>query len=205
MKDLVISVADSYQEKVIEVLLPRIPVSSNTRQFTYDIVRNIGNDSGSYNDSHELLRPFISAYRYAVVIFDFEGSGVEHIKTSEQAESDVEGMLSGNGWMDRNAACVISPELENWMWIDNPNVERAIGWEKQQSLYEWARAEGLMSYEDSKPIRPKESLEQALRESDTSKSSAIYKKIAANVSYRRCEDPALIKLITKLQEWFPIV
>jgi hypothetical protein len=202
MKDLIISVADSYQEKVMEGLLPRIPVSSNIRQFSYEIVRNIGNDSGSYNDSHELLRPYARDYGFALILFDYEGSGIENIKTREQAEAEVEHLLSINGWDDRSSAIVIYPELENWMWVDNPNVEDAIGWEQQESLYTWARKEGLMGFQDSKPIRPKESLEKALRINKTSKSSAIYKKIATNVSYRKCNDLAFVKFIKKLKEWF---
>jgi len=204
MKDLVVSVADSYQEKVIEALLPRIPVSSGTNPFTFQIIRNPNNDSGSYNDSHELLRPYINEYRFAIVVFDFEGTGVEKEKTRLQTETDVENLLSINGWADRNSAIVIDPELENWMWIDNPNVQGAIGWEKNESLYDWAKAKGLILQNEQKPKRPKEALEEALRISETSKSSSIYKKIAGTVSYNKCIDPALIKLIEKLKLWFPI-
>lgn len=202
MKDLIVVVADSYQEKVIEVLLPRIPLSSGTVEFTYDIIRNINNDSGSFNDSHELLRPYIHEYRFAIVVFDYEGCGAEYTMTREQVEEQVEELLSKNGWDDRGVAIVVSPELENWMWVDNPNVDRAIGWMGEQTLYEWGRTNGLIAHGDFKPLRPKETLEKALRIAGTSKSSAIYKKIAQTVSYRRCEDPAFLKLIGKLTEWF---
>lgn len=203
MKDLIVAVADSYQEKVIEALLPRVPLSSGTRTFTYDIVRNIGNDSGCYNDSHELLRPVINQYQYALVLFDYEGTGIENTKTREQAEKDVEKLLSANGWQGRNAVAVIKPEIENWMWLDNPNVEKAIGWERPESLYAWAKFNRKIAQDDSKPLRPKETFEEALQISNTPKSSAIYKKIAVNVSYQRCQDPAFQKVISKLQEWFP--
>jgi hypothetical protein len=202
MKDLIVVVADSYQEKVMEALLPRLPFS-DTAIFRYDIIRNPRNDSGSYNDSHELLRPYINQYSYAIVVFDFEGSGVENIKTREEAESDVEGLLSINGWNDRNAVIVIDPELENWMWIDNPHVQDAIGWESIESLYVWARSKGKIAYGEAKPIRPKETLEEALKVSKTAKSAAIYKKIASRVSYSGCIDPAFLKLIRALKGWFP--
>jgi hypothetical protein len=205
MKNLIVAVADSYQEKVMEALLPRIPVSSGTAVFTYDIIRNIGNDSGSYNDSHELLRTINNKYNYALVIFDYEGTGIENIKSREQAEADVEQLLSMNGWNNRNAVVVIEPELEKWMWIDSPHVQDAIGWEMQESLYAWARNKGLIEESDTKPVRPKEALEEALRVSQTSKSSAIYKKITSKVSYKNCVDPAFNKMIVKLQEWFPVV
>jgi hypothetical protein len=204
MKDLILSVADSYQEKVMEALLPRVPVSSGTKPFSFDIIRNIGNDSGSYNDSHELLRPAISQYSFALVIFDYEGTGIENKKSRVDAELEVERLLSNNGWENRNAVAVIDPEVENWIWSDNPHVQSAIGWERSESLYVWARRIGKIPANEFKPIRPKETLEEALRISKTSKSSAIYKKIAAKVSYKNCTDPAFCKVISKLQEWFPL-
>jgi hypothetical protein len=205
MKDLIVVVADSYQEKVMEGLLPRLPLSSGTAVFAFDIIRNPGHDSGSYNDSHELLRPFMNQYRYAVVIFDFEGCGAEHLKTKKEIEQEVQGLLNNNGWDNRNAIVVIEPEVENWMWIDNIHVEQAIGWEKPESLYNWARNEGLIAGSANKPTRPKETLEAALRISETPKSTAIYKKIASLVSYKRCEDPSFNQLIRQLTDWFPLV
>lgn len=202
MKDLVLAVADICQEKVLEGLLPRIPHASNTRQFTYDIIRNSEKDSGSYNISQELLRPFINDYSYALVIFDYEGCGVEHEKSRVQIEQDVEGRLSTHGWANRNSVIVIEPELENWMWVDNINVQNAINWERQESLYEWARNKGFIVGDQTKPIRPKENLDEALKISSTPRSSSIYKNIASTVSYRGCQDLAFIKLIQTLQNWF---
>lgn len=203
MKDLIIAVADGYQEKTMESLLARIPISSGTREFTFDIIKNPGKDSGSFNDSHELLRPFSNQYSYALVIFDFEGTGVEHL-SREQIEDEVQRLLSNNGWSNRNCVIVIQPELENWIWIDNPNVAQALGWEKNQSLYEWAKQEGFLLPNSSKPERPKEALEKAMRISGTPPSASIYKRIAEKVSYRRCEDPAFKKLIQQIIAWFPI-
>lgn len=204
MKDLIVSVADSYQENVMGALLPRVPASSGTRQFTFDIIPNPQRDSGSYNISHELLRPYLNDYNFALVIFDYGGAGIENIKTREQAESDVEHLLSINGWSSRNSVIVIKPELENWMWVNSKHVQDAMDWEKNESLYAWARNEGYLLANESKPQRPKESLLEALKINGTSKSSSIYKKIATNVTYQKCEDPAFLKLLTRLKKWFPI-
>lgn len=202
MTDLIVLVADSYQEKVMEALLPRIPVSSGTRNFSFDIIRNPGHDSGNYNDSHEILRSLNNQYKYALVLFDFEGTGVEHL-TREAVEDDVRKLLDANGWKMRNDVIVIYPELENWIWLDNVHVQDAIGWEKEESLYEWAKGKGYIKKDKYKPDRPKETLEEALRVSGTSKSASIYKKIATNVSYRKCQDKAFIDLLRILQIWFP--
>ncbi len=205
MKDIIIAVADVYMEKVLEALLHRVPQSSGTATYTYDIIRNPGHDSGSYNDSHELLRPFITQYKFALVLFDLEGCGAEHNKTREEISKDVGDLLNKNGWENRNEVIVIEPELENWMWIDNHHVADAIGWEDNESLYQWARNGGHIKNDKSKPDRPKETLEKALRVSRTPKSAAIYKKIAGNVSYKKCTDESFLQLISKLQEWFPAV
>jgi hypothetical protein len=204
MKDLIIAVADSYQEKVLDALLPRVPVTSGTRNFTYDIIVNPGHDAGSYNDSHELLRPFINEYRHALILLDFEGTGVEN-KTREEIENDIESLLGKNGWHDRNEVIVIAPELENWMWMDNPHVADAIGWKRAESLYDWAKNTGYLLQNEVKPERPKEALEAALKISDTPKSAAIYKNIASKASYRRCEDPSFKQMINTLQQWFHMI
>lgn len=202
MKDLIVYVADGYQEKVLEALLSRVPIASKTRTFTYDIAKNPGHDSGSYNDSHELLRPSINQYHHAIVILDLEGTGVEDLGR-QQIEDNIQDLLNRNGWEGRSCVIVIAPELERWMWVDNPNVENAIGWEKEEGLYEWARNRGYLVEGQTKPDRPKEVLEEALRISDTSKSASIYKKIAENVSYIRCTDESFQKLISQLILWFP--
>ena len=106
MKDIIIAVADVYMEKVLEALLHRVPQSSGTATYTYDIIRNPGHDSGSYNDSHELLRPFITQYKFALVLFDLEGCGAEHNKTREEISKDVGDLLNKNGWENRNEVIV---------------------------------------------------------------------------------------------------
>lgn len=202
MTDLIVVVADSYQERVMEALLPRVPVSSGTRKFSFDIIKNPAHDSGSYNDSHELLRAFIHKYRFALIIFDFEGCGAEHL-SREEIENNVHAHLNVSGWEGRNAVVVICPELENWMWQNNIHVQNAIGWEGAETLYDWARRVQHLKPGQNKPDRPKEALEDALRTADTSKSASIYKKIAEKVSYRGCQDISFLKLIEQLKTWFP--
>ncbi|MFN0016546.1 MAG: methylation-associated defense system protein MAD4 [Saprospiraceae bacterium] len=203
MIDLIAVVADGHQEKVLEALFLRIPKSSGTSVFSFDIIKNAGKDSGTYNDSHELLRPFINQYRFALVVFDFDGSGVEHL-SREQVEKNVQELLDKNGWQDRSAVIVIRPELENWMWVDNPNVQQAIGWENEISLYDWAKQEGWLPEGTTKPIGPKGALEKAMFLSGTPKSAAVYGKIAATVSYSRCSDAAFLRMIQQIKDWFPL-
>ncbi|MBL7797044.1 MAG: hypothetical protein JNJ90_11175 [Saprospiraceae bacterium] len=203
MKDLIVFVADGHQKAVMEALLPRIPKSSNTAEFGFEVKVNPGKDSGTYIYSHELLRPYINQYRFALVVFDFEGTGVEHLPL-DQVKKNVQELLEKNGWKGRSAVIVIQPELENWMWMDNRNVEQAIGWEEQVSLYDWAKKEGLLAEDATKPDRPKEAFLDALRLSRTPLSASIYGKIAAKVSYGKCQDAAFQDLIQQLKAWFPL-
>jgi len=202
MKDIIILVADGYQEKLMEGFLPRVPNSSGTSEFDYDIYKHPEHDSGCFNNSHEFLRPFLNQYHYAIVIFDFEGCGQEAEMTRGKIEQVVEGHLQKNGWNNRNLAIVINPEIENWIWIDSPHVHNAINWNDAQSLYAWCRQSGLIVPGDLKPSRPKETFLRALRKSQTSTSSSIYKKISSKVTYKNCQDPAFQKLLNKLLEWF---
>ncbi|MCS6973271.1 MAG: hypothetical protein N2044_05770 [Cyclobacteriaceae bacterium] len=203
MKDLIVAVADSYQEEVIKALLPRLSLTHNISTIDFDIIRNPGHDSGSYNNSHNLLRLFVNQYSFCMVILDYEGSGIESKKSREEAERDVEYKLTLNGWEDRCCCIVIEPELENWMWINSPHVEDAIGWDNQKkSLYNWAREKGFMPRNGSKPLRPKETLERALRSTRTAKSASIYKRIAQQASYKDCSDLAFLKLTRTLENWF---
>ena len=201
MKDLIVLVADSYQEKVLEELFLRIPRSLDIEEFTFDIIRSPGHDSGCFIDGHEMLRPLINQYKYAIVVFDFEGSGAEDLSI-ENIDTKLSKRLADNGWRGRNLVIVIKPELESWIWINSRHVEYAIGWENSTSLYDWARSNNYIKTNQNKPERPKEVFEKALRISETSKSAAIYKKIAANVSFKNCEDPSFKKLISTLIDWF---
>ncbi|MBI2729319.1 MAG: hypothetical protein HYX40_00950 [Sphingobacteriales bacterium] len=201
MKDLVVIVADGTIQKVLEELLRRVAVSSNTNNFTFDVISNIGHDAGCYNDSHEILINFVNQYFYAMVVFDKEGSGVEE-KPRTTIEEDVESLLDKNGWAGRNSVIVIDPELENWIWQNSPHVENAFGWNSTDNLYAWCYGHGIIAQGESKPFRPKESLQRILKETKTPFSSSIHKKIAEKVSYKNCQDPAFVKLTKTLYEWF---
>ena len=75
-------------------------------------------DSGCYNESHEFLRPFVRLYRFALVVFNREGSGREMMNRVE-IERVVENRLSLSGWDERSATVVLDPELEIWVWSDS--------------------------------------------------------------------------------------
>lgn len=200
-KDLVVLVPDRNIEYTIKGLFSRHN-SFSVRSFTYDVFAHPNHDSGCYGDSHSFLRPFIKSYSNAVVVFDKEGCGKEHL-SREEIENEVEDCLRQNGWDNRAVAIVIDPELENLVWGDSPNVDSVLGWEnKHPNLRSWLRDQGWWNDTDIKLIRPKEALEDALRHVKKPRSSSIYLQLAERVSFARCSDRAFIKLKNCLQEWF---
>ena len=118
--------------------------------------------------------------------------------------SHIESMLSANGWStDRIAVIVIDPELENWIWQRSIHVAREIGFESMDDLLTDSDLRHAWPDGQSKPSSPKETLEAILRKKRIPRSSAIYRKITAQVSVNDCCDDAFLQLAEKLREWFP--
>jgi hypothetical protein len=118
-------------------------------------------------------------------------------------EAQVEDRLSHSGWIDRAAAIVINPELEIWVWSDSPHVDSVLGWSaRQPDLRSWLVAEGFAEGPQSKPQRPKDAFERALRLAQKAKSSSLYRRLAERVSLGRCSDPAFLKFKSTLRTWF---
>jgi len=160
-------------------------------------------DPGCYQRAHEFLRPFVRVYRYAMVIFDREFD--EHnLYPRKKLEEEVEDNLAKNGWRGRSAAVVIDPELESWVFSDSPHVDRILGWERMTpKLRDWLEEKEFIGPGEIKPNRPKEAMRKALREANKSPSASLFRKMAQNVSLKKCEDDSFAKFKTTLQNWFP--
>jgi hypothetical protein len=202
MKDLIILVADLDTESVLSGFLPRLERVCGTRLFTFDIRRHINRDPGCANESADFLRSFSGQYRYAMVVFDREGSGQEK-KSRAELEDVVQKSLEANGWAVGDVAVVVlDPEIENWMWANSPHVSNALRWKRSENLYDWLVSTHWLSAGAVKPERPKEAVEAALRLCKTPRSSSIYREVAERASFLGCTDPAFVKMLAVLQEWF---
>jgi hypothetical protein len=149
------------------------------------------------------LRSQINEYRYALVIFDREGSGREQL-TALQIANKVRTQLEQNGWDDRAAVVVIDPELEAWVWSDSPHVDRILGWDGRiPPLRTWLVDSGHTLTVKGVPVRPKEALQAALQESKLRHSSAIFDQLGRSVSLDRCGDKSFRRLCVALRTWFP--
>lgn len=202
VKDLVILVPDKDIQAALTGILNRHQSLNITPvQFSFSIDTG-GRDPGCRRYAYEALRPFANRYRFALVVFDREGSSDEQTPR-EQIEVDVESQLSINGWGERCACICIAPEVENWLWSQSPQLCAPLGWlNSLDSLYDFVREMGYLPERSLKPTRPKEARQKVLRRTRTARSSAIFQSVAQNVSLRHCADPAFLKLKTVLYHWF---
>ena len=199
-RDLIVLVADRNMEAAINGILQR-HASFGIRPVTADIRRHPEKDGGCRTGGIEFLSPFVNQYGHALLMFDYEGCGVE-AKSAQELEEEMEETLRGQ-WGERGAVVVIAPELDIWAWSDSPHVDQMLGWaDRTPDLRSWLKEEGYMVSNQKKPKHPKEALEKALRMARKPRSSAIYQALAEKVGLARCSDQAFIKLKTTLQQWF---
>lgn len=200
--DLVVLVADKDMEQTINELLKR-PQSLGIQPITYKIFTHPTHDSGCRTGGHELLRPLAKQYRFALVMFDREGSGRD-ASSIEAAASELVGKLAINGWADRCCVLVLDPELEIWVWTNSAELDQVIGWTgRHPQVRDWLRTQSFAISEQGKPLRPKEALRAALREARKQPSSALFAEIAKRVGLSRCTDPAFVQFKATVQRWFP--
>lgn len=201
MKDLIVLVADKNMEFLLGGLLPRVPAIEQIKQFNFEIFVHPYRDPGIYNDAEDFLASFHTSHRFTLVLLDHQGSGHENLKR-EEIEEHISKKLDNKGWHKRNGVLCISPELENWIWVNELHMKNAISWGKGSSIRDWLQSQHLLLSGQSKPENPKLAFEAVLRHSGTPRSSSIYKEISSSASYRNCKDPAFLKMIQHLKNWF---
>jgi hypothetical protein len=206
--DCVFLLADKQMEYTFKGFLERDNYHQRLgiRPFTRDIkVDYAGNDPGVYTRSHEILRSYCHTHRHAVVALDCDWRGAP---AASQIQARIKQNLMQNGWREMDVeVIVIEPELEMWLWQDTPYIASAFNGFNHQpfpSLRKWLENQNLWLSTDLKPARPKEVFELVARRAKLPLSSAIYQKIAQQVSVHRCADPAFCQLRETLQRWFPV-
>jgi hypothetical protein len=203
VKDIVFLVADKDMENALNGMLVR-PKSLGIRSLEYSIFVHPRRDPGCRTECVRFLRPFARQFRYAVVLFDYQGSGKEK-HSLEALQAELEADLARNGWEDRARIIIIQPELEAWVWSDSPQVDSILGWkDSPTNLRVWLRENGLLEQNAVKPQDPKKAMLQTLREIRKPLSSSLFRQIAEQVSLNRCQDAAFIRLRETLRAWFSV-
>src|SRR4051794_14518702 len=167
----VILVADSNMAAVFRGYLSRdqvhLSLTCSPFEFNTDVGKDLlvdegGNDPGVFTRAHELLRPYHHSHERAIVALDCEWNG------SPGKQAIVDGItqnLVASGWYeDMVKVIAIEPELENWLWQDNPLVAEALRYRGNPVLRDLLQHEGFWPAGQSKPTRPKEAAEWVLRQ-----------------------------------------
>ncbi len=210
MNDLLFLVADTNMREALGGFLERKAVDRiiGCRAIDFDARRDIKvakgqNDPGLFTRANELLQPFSGTYLHAVVVIDEEWDG-SHGAAAIQTQLD--GHLADAGWPPpKGLSLVVRPEVDNWLWSDSPHSATALGWPSWDELRPALEKNGWLSEGASKPTRPKEAAEWALRNGagNVKRSASLYRKVAGSVSVRRCADPAVETLLSAIRTWFP--
>ena len=199
--DLLVLVADLDMEQAMRGLLE---YQLRNHQDSYRVIRHPRHDPGCRTQAVEALRPYVWNWRYAMVIFDLDGSGSRGSR--EDTQREVERQLSANGWHGRSKTIVIDPELEAWVWGRSPVVAEILGWGSgYRALRSWLRSQNLWPTNHPKPPDPKLAMRGAMREALARRSPAKFYELGRRADARSCRDPAFGELRDTLQAWFPEV
>ncbi len=198
-KKIIVLTADKDSKALIDKLFPRIPTIENLPNFEHTTFVHQYRDPGVLNNSSVFLRAFINQFDFAFSILDLEGCG-RHTSNPEDVENEIQENLERNGWKDRCAAICIAPELEQWLWVTESHMKKAINWNNDEGISKWLMNKGFL-FSGNKPKRPKEAFESLLLESEVPKSSSIFSEIGENASYKFCNDRSFLKLLDTLRSW----
>ncbi|MBR8827989.1 MAG: hypothetical protein DSM107014_08830 [Gomphosphaeria aponina SAG 52.96 = DSM 107014] len=202
MKDLVVLGADNQQKAVIETLLLERYQSLGIRPLTKDnfkIFSHQYNDPGVYQEAGNFLSTFINQYQYALVIVDVAWEGTPG---KNKIQAQIQNQLNKD-WKNRSCTVVIDPELEIWVWSSSPEVFNILG-TTETAARQLGEKHKFWEKDTPKPQQPKELMELVLKKARKPRSTAIFQKLAKEVSLKRCQDPSFKELVDQLQQWFPL-
>jgi hypothetical protein len=202
-RDIIFLVADNGMAQVVTGFLGRqhCHQSLGCAEFTFDaredLIVSPWKDSGMLKQARGLLMSYVATHQRAVVIVDNDWRGTPG---APALRAGIEASLSDQ-WKELSVI-VIEPELEAWIMNDNPHLA---GIFRCPDNYRKLLAdaghwpEGL-----AKPPRPKEALEYLKMKNKGRPLKADFRKLAAVMSVRRCQDQAFNQLREQLTAWFPV-
>ena len=198
---LIILVADLDIENCVREVILRLQSSKEVLPFQFKIVRHPLRDPGCYSNPQEYLRSYLHSHQFGMVLLDRDGSGKEK-EASDVIESTIASKLDRNGWMGRSACMVIEPEIENWLWVASDAVAKILGWSEMSALRAYLESNGFWPNDISKPPKPKEAIQFAMRKSGTRFTPAIHQSIAAKASFKSCSSPSFQKFKDTIVHWY---
>jgi hypothetical protein len=211
-RDCLFFVADGTMAEVIDGFLSRghFPGRLGCRDFEFSFDDDIlvgthfgATDGGMHKYCHALLQEngYMESHQHLVVMLDQKFGGE---RPAAEVREEVLANLQQCGWADRADVVVIDPELEVWVWQDNPHVERAVGYSGRTKLRELLNNDDEWPGGRDKPIQPKDLFKAVCKRFKQSYSPSLYRDIVEKVSIAGCTDQAFHQLVASLVRWFPI-
>ncbi len=214
-RDVVFLVADGEMRRTVEGFFENDAYDQRLQcgRFDFDPKQDLfdhqGKDPGVYAEAHKFLELYLETHAHAIVMLDFAFNDNLTTKNVDDVREEIRQNLMGSGWdEERIHVMVINPELEVLMWQeDTQGIETIIEYPGQQSsLKNWLQERGLWNAGLPKPADPKAAIDLVRNQGWGRKKthSQIFKRVANNVSFRNCQDPAFSGLWLQLQEWYPV-
>ena len=209
MRDCMFYVVDTNMAEAFKGFLsrPQFHQSLGCGAFEFDSLQDIARaegktDGGLWRHAGGLCKGYLQTHRKLVVCLDRDFGGSPG---QAKIRLDIEGQLVAVGWQPGDfKVLVIDPELEQWIWQPNINVDQALGHKGNMSLRLELQASGDWPAGQAKPTNPKEVLESIVKKNlRGNRSSALYSKITSKVSVNNCQDGEFQALRQQLQVWFP--
>ena len=201
--DLYVLAADQDIRATVRTLLDR-PNILGIRKISHFVDYLPLHDSGFIKHWDKTLRPLLSTYDKAMLVFDKHGS--DGRGSSADIEKALEEDMSKNGWKNRCKAIAIDPEVEAWIWTGSNKCAEILNWSSYEDLRKFLNDRGMWPEEVDKPPKPKTAYENLIRHSKVRKSPSIFSRIANSVNkanLENCEDEAFNRFRSALQLWFP--
>lgn len=202
MRDVVFLVADGSMEQLLRGFFSRpeahrrLGCGRFAVDPAHDVIVASTRDPGVYRLADQLLRPYVSTHARAVVMLDnaWEGSpGVDKIR-----ERIARGLRES--W-EQFAVVVVDPELEAWVWQENPHVATALGC--PPNFRDILLRSGHWPADKPKPPDPKAALDLLRARHRADRSKAVFNRVAAKISVQNCTDTAFQQFRDTLRDWFP--
>lgn len=213
-RDCLFYVADRAMADVIDGFMARGQLEGRIgcRSFRFDFDEDVleaarlgmGHDGGVFKHCHRMLQEngYMETHERLVVMLDQQFGGE---RPADEIRGEILERLQSNGWSDDKAdVVVINPELEVWVWQDNPHVTAILGYSGGGSLRDALLNTKEWPEGQHKPTNPKDLFKAVCRRHGTPYNTSLYRDIVERVSVRHCTDPAFQQIAGTLQRWFPI-
>jgi hypothetical protein len=208
-RSLVVLAADGTMEAVLREFFKKgIDRTLGCAAIDIDLRRDIFHsplhtDGGLHKEAHKILQSRANEYEHALVVLDQHFGGD---RPAIEVRDEILGNLRAFGWDERAEVVVIDPELEVWLWQDNPNVEKALRHPREKtskSLREQLRDEKLWPDGQLKPDAPQATFDRVRQRNKAGARFGVYVQIAGSVSVKGCKDPSFLHFANTLRAWFP--